>query len=56
MPPVPRRRRIEAAFQEMGEARLTPARELLGEDYTWEELAVVRLELRQTKPQGEPET
>ena len=54
MPSETKRRKIEAAFKEMGEARLTPVRDYLGDDYTWEELAVVRLELRQRQSQGEP--
>ena len=54
MPPGDRRLRIEAAFKEMGEARLTPVREALGEDYTWDELAVVRMDMRQREYQGEP--
>ena len=53
MPSDDRRRSIEAAFKEMGEARLTPVRDALGGDYTWEELAVVRMGLRQRKFQGE---
>ena len=53
MPSDDRRRWIEAAFKEMGEARLTPVRDALGGDYTWEELAVVRMGLRQRKFQGE---
>ena len=54
MPSDVRRSRIEAAFKEMGEARLTPVRDSLGDDYTWEELAVVRLALRQGQSLGEP--
>ncbi len=54
MPSDVRRSRIEAAFKEMGEARLTPVRDALGDDYTWEELAVVRLALRQGQALGEP--
>ena len=54
MPSDVRRGRIEAAFKEMGEARLTPVRDSLGDDYTWEELAVVRLALRQGQSLGEP--
>ncbi len=54
MPSDVRRSRIEAAFKEMGEARLTPVRDALGDDYTWEELAVVRLALRQGQSMGEP--
>ena len=54
MPSDDRRVRIEAAFKEMGEARLTPVRDTLGDDYTWEELAVVRMSMRQRELQGEP--
>ncbi|PKB72256.1 MAG: DNA helicase RecQ [SAR202 cluster bacterium Io17-Chloro-G6] len=54
MPSDAKRRKIEEAFQKMGEARLTPVRDILGDDYTWEELAVVRMEMRQRQLQGEP--
>ncbi len=54
MPSDVRRSRIEAAFKELGEARLTPVRDALGDDYTWEELAVVRLAMRQGQSLGEP--
>ena len=54
MPAETKRRKIEAAFKEMGESRLTPVRDVLGDDYTWEELAVVRMDLRQRDLQGEP--
>ncbi|MCH7738123.1 MAG: DNA helicase RecQ [Chloroflexi bacterium] len=54
MPPEEKRVKIEAAFKEMGEARLTPVRDALGDDYTWDELAVVRMEMRQRESQGEP--
>ena len=47
MPPEDRRTKIAAAFKEMGEARLTPVREFLGDDYTWGELSVVRMDRRQ---------
>jgi len=47
MPSEERRIKIESAFKEIGEARLTPVRDMLGEDYSWDELAVVRLALRQ---------
>jgi len=53
MPSDDRRTKIEAAFKEMGEARLTPVRDALGDDYTWEELAVVRLAMRQRELQGQ---
>ena len=54
MPPEDRRTKIAAAFKEMGEARLTPVREFLGDDYTWGELAVVRMDTRQQEYHGEP--
>ena len=54
MPPEDRRTKIAAAFKEMGEARLTPVREFLGDDYTWGELAVVRMDRRQQEYHGEP--
>ena len=47
MPSEERRIKIESAFKEIGEARLTPVRDMLGGDYSWDELAVVRLALRQ---------
>ena len=52
MPSENRRIRIEAAFKEIGEARLTPVRDMLGEDYSWDELAVVRLAMRQEQAVG----
>ena len=51
MPSDAKRREIEAAFEEMGEARLTPVRDFLGDDYTWDELAVVRMAMRQRQMQ-----
>ena len=54
MPSDDRRIKIEAAFKEMGEARLTPVRDALGDDYTWEELAVVRMGIRQRGLHGQP--
>ena len=52
MPPDDRRINIELAFRELGDARLTPVRDMLGEGYTWDELAVVRLALRQEQAVG----
>ncbi|MCI0859640.1 MAG: helix-turn-helix domain-containing protein, partial [Chloroflexi bacterium] len=46
MPPDDRVARIKAAFQQTGDERLAPVRELLGEDYSYEELALVRLDMR----------
>ena len=54
MPDDQRKFRIESAFNEMGEARLTPVRDALGADYTWEELAIVRMDMRQRKILKEP--
>ena len=54
MPDDQRKFRIESAFNEMGEARLTPVRDALGADYTWEELAIVRMNMRQRKTLKEP--
>ena len=54
MPDEQRKFRIESAFNEMGEARLTPVRDALGADYTWEELAIVRMNMRQRKTLKEP--
>jgi len=52
MPSEDRRTKIEAAFKEIGEARLTPIKDMLGEDYSWDEIAVVRLALRQEQADG----
>jgi len=54
MPDDQRKFRIESAFNEMGEARLTPVRDALGADYTWEELAIVRMDMRQRKVLKDP--
>ena len=47
MPSPTRFARIEAAFQETGSHFLAPVRELLGEEYSYDELHLVRLCLRQ---------
>ena len=47
MPPPGRMARIRAAFQETRDERLAPVRELLGEDYSYEELGLARIWLRQ---------
>ena len=52
MPSEDRRTKIEVAFKKIGEARLTPIRDMLGEDYSWDEIAVVRLALRQEQADG----
>ncbi|MCH8207258.1 MAG: DNA helicase RecQ [Chloroflexi bacterium] len=47
MPPPERLRRIEAAFQRSGDLKLVPVKELLGEDFSYEEIRVVRIGLKQ---------
>jgi len=47
MPSDDKRDRIEMLFEEMGDARLSRVHAALGSGYTWEELAVVRLNDRQ---------
>ena len=49
MPPPNRLARIDAAFERAGWSALRPVRELLGEEYSYEELRLVRLRLRQTR-------
>ena len=46
MPSPERESKIEAAFLQTEELRLTPVRELLGEGYSYEELALVRIGMR----------
>ena len=46
MPPRERFEKIESAFQQMGTQYLTPIWELLGEDYSYDELELVRIGLR----------
>lgn len=48
MPPPERFSRIRAAFQETGSQLLAPVRELLGEDFSYEEIRLVRLYLEQS--------
>ena len=49
MPPAKRLVKIRAAFQKAGSlSLLTPVRELLGEDYSYDELSLVRVYLRQS--------
>ena len=49
MPPAKRLAKIRAAFQKAGSlTQLTPVRELLGEEYSYDEIALVRIYLRQT--------
>ena len=47
MPPAERLRRIGSAFEEAGTMNLTPVRQALGEEFTYAELRLVRLWLRQ---------
>ncbi len=49
MPPAQRLEKIRAAFQKAGSLTfLTPVRESLGEDYSYDELGLVRIYLRQS--------
>ena len=49
--PEPRRyERIEHAFLEMGQAPLRPVKDLLGDDYSYEELRLVKMRMRQLTP------
>jgi ATP-dependent exoDNAse (exonuclease V) alpha subunit len=41
--PKKKQKKIMEAFEELEEARLTPAKELLGDEYTYDELGLVRL-------------
>jgi ATP-dependent DNA helicase RecQ len=50
MPPADRLAKIEAAFQETEGLFLAPVRELLGEDYSYQEIALARISLRQKAP------
>ena len=45
MPPRERLEKIESAFQQIGTQYLTPIWESLGEDYSYDELALVRIGL-----------
>ena len=51
MPSPARRQEIQNAFAATGGLLLAPVRQLLGEDYSYEELKLVRLGLYQTQPQ-----
>ena len=50
MPPPARMAKIGAAFEQTQDIRLAPVRELLGEDYSYDELALTRISLRQSDP------
>ena len=43
LPARERRERIEAALRAAGHDRLAPAKELLGDDYSYDEIRLVRL-------------
>ena len=47
MPPQERLEKIQAAFQETDELFLTPVRELLGEEYAYQEIWLARIFLVQ---------
>lgn len=47
MPPPERRAQIELAFWQSGDTRLNPVRELLGESYSYDEIALARIGLMQ---------
>jgi ATP-dependent DNA helicase RecQ len=47
MPSTDRMAHIRGAFHQTGDPRLAPVRELLGEDYSYQELALGRIGLRQ---------
>ena len=50
MPPEERLAKIKAAFQQSGDLiLLAPVRDLLGEEYSYEELRLVRIRLRQKR-------
>ena len=47
-PPPERSAKIESGFRQAGSLdRLGPVREILGEEFSWEELRLVRIRLRQ---------
>ena len=46
LPPPERIARITAAINAAGDERLAPVKELLGDDYTYDEIRLVRLSLR----------
>ena len=52
MPPPERLAKIEAAFQKNGELYLAPVRDLLGEEFSYQELNLVRIYLRQKQGQA----
>ena len=51
MPPPDRAAEIRSAFQAAGTLMLSPVRDLLDEGYSYEELRLVRLDLRRRTPQ-----
>ena len=47
LPPANRLAKIRAAFERSGSENLTPIKELLGQEYSYEEIRLVRLYLKQ---------
>ena len=47
IPSLERLAKIEAAFQECGSQFLAPVKDLLGEGFSYEELTLIRIHLRQ---------
>ena len=50
MPAPDRRKTIEEAFAATGETLLRPVKEMLGEDYSYAELKLVRIGMHQEQP------
>ncbi len=50
VPTAERLAKIETAFRQTEDLRLAPVRELLGEDYSYQELTLARIGLRQKAP------
>jgi len=46
-PPIDQFNKIKNAFEKSGDTRLSPVREILGDDYSYDELRVVRLFLKE---------
>ena len=56
MPPPERFAKIRSAFQEADGPLLSPVRELLGEDFSYEELRLVRVHLRSLQREPQPQS
>ena len=52
MPSAAKREKIEAAFKQSGQLLLSPVKEILGEEYSYEEIKLVLIGLRQAGPAG----